>query len=211
MTPEEARLTARFLRAHPPFDALAADAVERVAACAELESYSAGDVVFGEGAAPVRHLRVIRSGVVELATRGRVLDMLVEGDVFGHGSLLSGLPTAFSARAVEDSTCYRIPAEEARALLSGPAGVTFVARSLLEEPTELHILAREPAVNTADQPVGSLVRGDAGGLRARHHDPGGRAADERRSRDGRRRRRWAPTGSGSSPIVTCARRSSPAG
>jgi CBS domain-containing protein len=38
--------------------------------------------------------------------------------------------------------------------------VEFVARSLLEEPTELHILAREPAVNTADQPVGSLVRGD---------------------------------------------------
>ncbi|HEY6525783.1 MAG TPA: putative nucleotidyltransferase substrate binding domain-containing protein [Solirubrobacteraceae bacterium] len=161
MTSEEARQTARFLRAHPPFDALAADAVERVAAQAELESYSSGDVVFGEGAAPVRHLRVIRSGVVELATRGRVLDMLVEGDVFGHGSLLSGLPTAFSARAVEDSTCYRIPGEEARALLSGPAGVTFVARSLLEEPTELHILAREPAVNTADEPVGSLVRGDA--------------------------------------------------
>jgi CBS domain-containing protein len=161
VTSEEARRTARFLGAHPPFDALAADAVERVAARAELESYSAGDVVFGEGAAPVRHVRVIRSGVVELATRGRVLDMLVEGDVFGHGSLLSGLPTAFSARAVEDCTCYGIPGEEARALLSGPAGVAFVARSLLEEPTELHILAREPAVNTADQPVGSLVRGHA--------------------------------------------------
>ena len=120
MTSEEARQTARFLRAHPPFDALAADAVERVAAQAELESYSSGDVVFGEGAAPVRHLRVIRSGVVELATRGRVLDMLVEGDVFGHGSLLSGLPTAFSARAVEDSTCSRIPGEEARGLLFRP-------------------------------------------------------------------------------------------
>jgi CBS domain-containing protein len=161
VTPEEARQTARFLRAHPPFDSLAADAVERVAACAELEAYASGDVVFAEGAEPVRHVRVLRSGVVELAARGRVLDMLVEGDVFGHGSLLSGLPTAFSARVVEDATCYRIPAEEARTVLSGPAGVSFVARSLLEEPTELHILAREPAVNTADQSVGSLVRGDA--------------------------------------------------
>ena len=160
MTPEEARLTARFLRAHPPFDALAADAVERVAACAELEAYGAGEVVFGEGAAPVHHLRVIRSGVIELTTRGKVLDVLVEGDVFGHGSLLSGLPTAFSARAVEDTTCYRIPAEQARAVLSGPAGVQFVARSLLEEPTELHILAREPGVNAADQPVGTLLRGE---------------------------------------------------
>jgi CBS domain-containing protein len=160
VTPEEARQTARFLQAHPPFDSLAAEAVERVAASAELESYGAGEVVFDEGAEPVRHLRVIRSGAVELATRGKVLDVLAEGEVFGHGSLLSGLPTAFSARAVEDSTCYRIPAEEAQALLSGPAGVKFVARSLLEEPTELHILAREPTVNAADQPVGSLARGE---------------------------------------------------
>jgi CBS domain-containing protein len=160
VTPEEARQTARFLRAHPPFDSLPAEVVERVAACAELESYHAGEVVFGEGSGPVAHLRVIRSGAVELATRGRVLDVIAEGELFGHGSLLSGLPTAFSARAVEESTCYLIDADEARALLSGPAGVEFVARSLLEEPTELHILAREPAVNTADQPVGSLVRGD---------------------------------------------------
>ncbi len=160
MTPEEARQTARFLRAHPPFDSLPAEVVERVAASADLEAHAAGDIVFGEGAEPVRHLRVMCSGAVELATRGKVLDVLVEGDVFGHGSLLSGLPSAFSARAVEDATCYRIAAEEARSLLSGPAGVTFVARSLLEEPTELHILAREPAVNTADQPVGSLVRGE---------------------------------------------------
>jgi CBS domain-containing protein len=109
---------------------------------------------------PVGHLRVIRSGAVELTTRGRVLDVLGEGEVFGHGSLLSGLPPAFSARAVQDTTCYRIAGEPARALLSAPAGVTFVARSLLEEPTELHMLAREPAVNTADQPVGSLVRGE---------------------------------------------------
>jgi CBS domain-containing protein len=160
VTTDEARQAARFLRAHPPFDSLAADAVQRVAACTELEAYGAGEVVFGEAAEPVHHLRVIRSGVIELTTRGKVLDVLVEGDVFGHGSLLSGLPTAFSARTVEDSTCYRIPAEEARAVLSGPAGVQFVARSLLEEPTELHILAREPAVNTADQPVGSLLRGE---------------------------------------------------
>jgi CBS domain-containing protein len=161
VNPEEARETARFLRAHPPFDSLAADAVERVAACAEPEAYGSGDLVFVEGAEPVAHLRVIRGGVVELVSHGRVLDVLVEGDVFGHGSLLSGLPPAFSAQVVEDATCYRIPSEEAKALLSGPAAVTFVARSLLEEPTELHMLAREPAVNTADQPVGTLVRGDA--------------------------------------------------
>src|ERR1700742_963843 len=161
MTPEEARQAARFLRAHPPFDALAAHDVERVAASAELEAHRAGDIVFAEGADALEHLWAIRTGAIELATRGRVLDVLAEGEVFGHGSLLSGLPPAFSARATEDTLCYRIAADEAKALLWGPAGVTFVARSLREEPTELHILAREPAVNTADQPVGTLVRGDA--------------------------------------------------
>jgi CBS domain-containing protein len=160
VTPEEARQTARFLRAHPPFDSLDDAEVERVAACAEPESFRAGAVVFEQGGEPVRHLRILHTGTIELAANGKVLHVLGEGELFGHGSLLSGLPAAFSARAVQDSRCYRIAADEAEALLSGPAGVKFVARSLLEEPTELHTLAREPAVNTADEPVGSLVRGE---------------------------------------------------
>jgi CBS domain-containing protein len=160
VTPEEARQTARFLRAHPPFDSLDAAEVERVAACAELERLQSGAVVFEQGGEPVRHLRILHAGTIELAANGKVLQVLGEGELFGHGSLLSGLPAAFSARAVQDSSCYRIAADEAEALLSGPAGVKFVARSLLEEPTELHTLAREPAVNTADEPVGSLVRGE---------------------------------------------------
>jgi CBS domain-containing protein len=160
VTPEEARQTARFLRAHPPFDSLDDAEVERVAACAEPESFRAGEVVFEQGGGPVRHLRILHTGTIELAANGRVLHVLGEGELFGHGSLLSGLPAAFSALAVQDSSCYRIAADEAETLLSGPAGVKFVARSLLEEPTELHTLAREAAVNTADEPVGSLVRGE---------------------------------------------------
>jgi CBS domain-containing protein len=160
VTPEEARQTARFLRAHPPFNSLDAAEVERVAACAELERLQAGEVVFEQGGEPVRHLRILHTGTIELAANGRVLHVLGEGELFGHGSLLSGLPAAFTARAVQDSSCYRIAADEAEALLSGPAGVKFVARSLLEEPTELHTLAREPAVNAADETVGSLVRGE---------------------------------------------------
>jgi CBS domain-containing protein len=160
VTPEEARQTARFLRAHPPFDSLGDTEVERVAACAELESFRAGAVVFQQGGEPVRHLRILHTGTIELAANGKVLHVLGEGELFGHGSLLSGLPAAFSARAVQDSNCYRLAAGEAESLLSGPAGVKFVARSLLEEPTELHTLAREPAVNTADEPVGRLVRGE---------------------------------------------------
>ena len=166
MTPEETRgpvqtSPAAFLRAHSPFDALDPAQVERVAASAELESFRAGETVFAQGAAPVGHLRVVRDGVIEIVTDGKVLDVLAPGELFGHASMLAGLPTGFEARAAEDSTCYRIDAEVARDLLSAPQGLRFVARSLLEEPTELHTLAREPGVNTADQPVGSLIRGEA--------------------------------------------------
>jgi CBS domain-containing protein len=163
--PEETRVPveadlAAFLRAHPPFDTLDPEEVDRVAASAELEFYRTGDVVFAQGAAPVTHLRVVRSGSIEIVADGNVLDVLGEGELFGHASMLSGFPTGFEARAAQDSSCFRIGVEVAQALLSAPAGLRFVARSLLEEPTELHILAREPTENIADQPVGSLVRGE---------------------------------------------------
>jgi CBS domain-containing protein len=164
VTPEETRHTGRdpaaFLRAHPPFDRLDPAEVERVAAAAELEFHRAGDIVFTQGAEPVTHLRVVRSGAIEIIADGKVLDVLGEGELFGHASMLSGFPTGFEARAAQDSSCYRIGVEVAQALLSAPEGLRFVARSLLEEPTELHMLAREPAENVADQPVGTLVRSD---------------------------------------------------
>ena len=160
MTPEEARQAAGFLRAHAPFDTLDPAEVQRVAIAAELESYAAGDTVFRQGGEAVRHLRVVRDGAIEIVTDGKVLDVLGAGALFGHASMLSGLPTGFTARAAEDSSCYRIDLDSAQALLSAPQGLRFVARSLLEEPTELHMLAREPSVNTAEEPVGSLIRGD---------------------------------------------------
>jgi CBS domain-containing protein len=151
---------ARFLRAHPPFDALEARDVARVAATAELEFYDAGVTIFSQGAEPVEHLRVVRSGQVEIVADGRVVDLLHEGELFGHGSMLSGWQTGFEARAGQETSCYRIGVEVARGLLSRPEGLQFVARSLLEVPTDLHVLAREPGRNLADQPVGTLLRGE---------------------------------------------------
>jgi CBS domain-containing protein len=152
---------AHFLRAYPPFDELDAAAVARVAAAAELESFDAGAVIFSEGEEPVRFLRVVRSGEVEVTADGRVLRLLGEGEVFGQASMLSGQPTGFEARAVaQDTTCYRIPVEIAERLLAAPEGLRYVARTLLAEPTDLHVLAREATRNLADDPVGGLLRGD---------------------------------------------------
>ncbi len=148
---------ARFLRAHPPFDALDPRDVARVAAAAELESFPAGATIFSQGAEPVRHLRVVRSGAVEIVAQERVLDLLGEGQMFGHASMLSGLPTDFEARAAQPTTCYRVGMELASEMLAAPEGLRYVARSLLEEPTDLHVLAREAGANTADEPVAALL------------------------------------------------------
>ena len=92
-TPAAPPEVTRFLRAHPPFDALEADVVERVAGAVEVEFHRAGTTIFSQGAEPVEHLRVVRSGAVEIVHDGRVLDLLGEGELFGHASMLSGLPT----------------------------------------------------------------------------------------------------------------------
>ncbi|MFL5829023.1 MAG: putative nucleotidyltransferase substrate binding domain-containing protein [Solirubrobacteraceae bacterium] len=147
----------RFLRGHTPFDALDEATVERVAAEAELESYAAGATIFSEGAEPVEYVRVIRRGAVEIVHDGRILDLLGEGELFGHASMLSGLPTGFEARAAEDTDCYRIGANVARELFGAPAGLRFVARSLLEvigEEASVRLPDRDPA----HQPVAELIR-----------------------------------------------------
>lgn len=151
----------RFLREFPPFDALELADVERLAAAADVEFYLAGATIFSQGADPVEYLRVIRSGSVEVVSDGRVLDLIGEGELFGHASMLSGLPPGFEARAAEDTLCYRISGEVAQGPLSRPAGLRFVARSLLE-PWGEAIGPAQARLEADDslQPVGSLIRGD---------------------------------------------------
>lgn len=153
---------ADFLAAHAPFDAVGRDELARVASCAEIEFHLAGAVIFSQGAEPVGHLRVVRSGAVEIVHDDRVLDRLESGEPFGHASMLSGLPPGFAARAAEDTLCYRIPPEVAREVLSRPEGMRYVARSLLEWPAEAAgTLGGVPAsaASTAELPVGRLIRG----------------------------------------------------
>lgn len=152
----------RFLREYPPFDAVDPAEVDRVAAAAEVEFHRAGTTIFSQGAEPVEYLRVIRSGAVEIVSGGRVLDFLGPGEMFGQASMLSGFPTGFEARAAEDTLCYRIAADAARELLAKPAGLRFVARSLLEPWAEAAGPApTAPPDDPAQQPVSALIHDDA--------------------------------------------------
>jgi CBS domain-containing protein len=153
---------ADFLRAHAPFDALDADDVEAVAASAQIEFHLAGTTIFSQGEEAVSEVRVVRSGAVELIHDGVLLDLLGPGELFGHASMLSGLPAGFAARAHEDTLCYRIAADVALEVLSRPESAVFVARSLLASPSVAGGgPVATPRRDPSHQPVGTLLHGDA--------------------------------------------------
>lgn len=112
-----------FLAEQPPYDALDAADLERLANAVEVEYVTAGTVVVTQGGPVLDHLWVVRTGAVEVLDRGRVVDLLGPGDTFGHVSLLSGLPPALSVRAAEDTLCYRLP--DHRPLLARPQRLRF--------------------------------------------------------------------------------------
>ena len=150
-----------FLLTYPPFSALSRAEVESAAACAEIEFHLAGTEIFSQGAQP-SVLRVIRAGAVEIVHDGRVLDLIGIGEMFGHASMLSGLPTGFAARAAEDTLTYRIPADVAYRLLGQPATLRYVTRSLLQDRYGIRQgRATDLDRNHLSQPVGSLLRSPA--------------------------------------------------
>jgi CBS domain-containing protein len=150
-----------FLLTYPPFNALARSEVEGAAAVAEIEFHLAEVEIFSQGAQP-SVLRVIRAGAVEIVHDGRVLDLIGVGEMFGHASMLSGLPTGFAARAAEDTLTYRIPADVAYRLLGQPATLRYVTRSLLQDRYGIRQgRATEVDRNQLSQPVASLIRSSA--------------------------------------------------
>jgi len=150
---------AGFLAAHPPFDAVGADELARVAAVTETEDFPAGKTIFSQGTGPVGYLRVVRTGAVEIIHDGQVLDLLGPGELFGHASMLSGLPTGFEARAGEDTLCYRIPADVIGPLLTRPDFLRFIARSIVGGRTGGGERVR-PA-DPVQRPVETLIRAPA--------------------------------------------------
>jgi CBS domain-containing protein len=148
---------ASFLGSYPPFDALEPDDLARVAAVTEMEFSPAGKTIFSQGAGPVEYLWVVRTGSVEIIHNGRILDLLGPGEMFGHASMISGLPTGFEARAAEDTECCRIPAEVMRPLLARADVLRFVARSIVADPDVPATALASPA-DPVQRHVATLIR-----------------------------------------------------
>ena len=146
---------AGFLGSRPPFDAVSAGDLARVAAVTQTEVSPRGTTIFHQGAGPVEDLRMVRSGSVEVVHDGRVLDLLGPGELFGQASMISGLPTGFEARAGEDTVCYRIPADVVRPLLARPDVLAFVARSIVTRRLTPGV---SPPADPGQRRVAALIR-----------------------------------------------------
>jgi CBS domain-containing protein len=145
-----------FLARQPPFSSLSREALERLVRKGEIEFFPAGSDILVQAGTPSRYFYVVRKGSVELLDAGEVVDVLDEGEAFGHPSLLSGLPPAFTVRAREDCLCYLFPAEPTLAALADPAGLRFLATTL-EDRLERAGARSRRSVSLGTARVGALA------------------------------------------------------
>jgi CBS domain-containing protein len=150
---------AEFLGGRDPFRGLDEAALDGLAARTEVEFFRAGTTIIPQGEVPQDRIRVVRRGAVELLDRGLPVDLLGEGEMFGHPSVLSGLPTKFEAKAKEDTLCYSLSAEDVIPLLGRPSSLRFLTRSLLARGGRHRADEIEPpGREVAQQPAAALVR-----------------------------------------------------
>lgn len=151
---------AQFLRTHDPFSGLDDEALERLVERVEVEDFEAGATVFKQGERSQDRVLLVRRGAIELVDGNRVLDVLGEGELFGHPSMLSGLPFGFEARVQEDSCCYSMPASDAIPLLARRSSLSYLTRSLLRhrEPAGAAVEADVASAEMTQQPARALIR-----------------------------------------------------
>ncbi len=146
-----------FLRRYPPFDELPQDELEGVADSVRIEFFEADAEILRQGGEPASFLYVVRTGAVELLNEGELVDLLVEGEAFGHPSLTSGLSPAFSVRAHEDTLCYLIEREVAERVLATRRGLAFLSSSLRRRTVRALALRETERPDPRLSPVGALV------------------------------------------------------
>jgi CBS domain-containing protein len=153
---------AEFLRTHDPFSGLDEEALERLVERVELQHFEAGATIFKQGERSQGRVLVVRRGAIELVDGSRVLDVLGEGELFGHPSMLSGLPFGFEARAQEDSRCYSMAASDVIPLLARRSSLSYLTRSLLQrrEPAGAAAEADVASAEMTQQPARALIRRD---------------------------------------------------
>ena len=148
---------AEFLGGRDPFSGLDEAALDELAARTEVEFFPAGTTIIPLGELSQGRIRIVRRGSVELLDEARPVDLLGEGEMLGHPSVLSGLPTRYEARAHEDTLCYSLAADDVVPLLGRPASPRFLTRSILARNRQRTDEIAPPSPEVAQQPASALV------------------------------------------------------
>jgi CBS domain-containing protein len=142
-----------FLGSQSPYDRLDPDDLDRLAAAVEVELFPAGATIVSEDGPRLEFIFVVRTGSVEVVSRGRVIDLLTPGDSFGHVSVLSGLAPALTVRAAEETLCYRFG--DPRTLLRHPERLTYAHYGTLI--ARERVLDAHASVSRLERPVKDLL------------------------------------------------------
>ncbi len=106
----------RFLMQHSPFQFLARNEIEIVAANVETEHYLPGRILFTQEETIITHIVIVRSGslerIIEQDGKQRVKEILEPGRTYGGISLLfnNGISTS-TLRCMTEATVYRLDRE----------------------------------------------------------------------------------------------------
>jgi CBS domain-containing protein len=144
-----------FLKKVPPFQFLSIPDLANLAAYMTLEFFPKDTVILHAGHPAAESLYVVHKGGVKLVLRSQVgkqlvLDMRSEGEIFGLLSVMSKDLARLDVTAIEDTLCYRIPAEEVQKLMASNAEVAnyllrisvtrYMDRSLQELRTQTGLM-----------------------------------------------------------------------
>lgn len=142
-----------FLRRHPPFSDLTAEALAGLARAAEIEYFPAGAEISDDALA--RHLFVVWRGAVDVLD-GDSVDVLDAGESFG-AALSSQTPPGFGVRAREDTLCLLFPVETSSAALSSVSS-RGLRKESLERRLERRAVGARAATRWGAASVGAIAR-----------------------------------------------------
>jgi CBS domain-containing protein len=144
-----------FLKNVPPFQFLSVPELACLSRHMTLEFFPKDTVILSAGHPASESLCIVHKGGVKLALRSQVgkqlvLDMRSEGEIFGLLSVMSKDLARLDVTAIEDTLCYRVPAEQVQRLISSNAEVSsyllrisvtrYMDRSLQELRTQTGLM-----------------------------------------------------------------------
>lgn len=128
-----------FLRRTLPFSSLSDDVIQAAARRCSIDFYPKGTRLLTQGESAVTHLLIIQRGGVKLSLLRedgdeKLVDYRGEGGIVGALGIIRNAPASLTAETIEDTFCFKLPAEEFRALIEKhPQVSTYFLKNLSED------------------------------------------------------------------------------